>query len=945
MSSNFTKTVSFLCLILISNVGQAQTKQLVGFLTDSRTQHPIEGASIKIKGKPLITESDKNGKFVISWEQQKLPAVLQLIRIGYLKREVTVRSTHTLQIQLEEVPILGQEVVVSASRSPEPMMKSPVSIERINGASLKNAPATSFYDGLINLKGVEMSTQSLTFKSVNTRGFNSDGNFRFNQFVDGMDNMAPGLNFPVGNIIGLSDLDLDYAELLPGASSALYGAGGTNGTLVMNSKDPFNYPGVSFQFKQGITQVGSGSSSTRPFSSADLRIAKSWHNKFGFKIAYSFLEADDWIAANSSNYDRAGHSVTPGDNTTDPNYDGVNVYGDEVSRNMINVAQSVLSFGQSQFIKQYGEATGGLVPSPQQIDAFLSSNQQTAPFFKGLKTPGLIPNQSISRTGYAEEDLVEYKARNFKTSSALYYKFDNGVKAVAQANWGKGTTMYTGSDRYSLRNFSIGQYKLELSSSDFFIRAYTTQERSGDSYVTSILASYINEQAKASTQWFPEYIANYIAAKSNAEITEAQAHNIARAAADKGRLAPGTADFNTTRDQVLGQTISSGKGASFDDRSNLYHYEGMYKFNNLLRDLFELQVGISSRKYQLRSAGTIFDDLNRKLDIDEFGTYLILGKKLLQERLKITFAGRYDKNNNFEGRFSPRVTGVYSVSANHHIRASYQTGFRNPTTQYQYLDLSAGGGSVRLIGGLPEMLNKYQLLNNKPYTSASYGNYLNSLAIGNPDQALLKTVDFNPRGILAETVHAFELGDKMLVGENLFVDGSVYYNTYQNFISEIEVYQLNGDQVTGYSVPVNTAGTVTGYGSAVGFDYIIDQLHITGNFSYNNIAKLPSGYANDYGFNTPKFRCNLGLANPNIWGNFGFSTVYRWQNSFHWSTPFVAGKIPAYGVLDGQINYTFPAFATTVKIGGSNLLNKRYHSAFGNPLVGALYYVSLGYNL
>lgn len=945
MTSNFTRTVSCLCLILISNLVQAQSTRIVGSITDSRTHRPVEGASIRIKGMPVMTESDENGEFIVSLEQEDLPAVLQIIRIGYSKREVPVRSAHTLQIQLEELPILGQEVVVSASRSPEPMMKSPVSIERINGGALKNAPAQSFYDGLINLKGVEMSTQSLTFKSVNTRGFNSDGNFRFNQFVDGMDNMAPGLNFPVGNIIGLSDLDLDYAELLPGASSALYGAGGTNGTLVMNSKDPFKYPGVSFQFKQGITQVGAGSSTTRPFSSADLRIAKSWNNKFGFKVAYSFLEADDWIAGNSSNYNRAGHSAQPGDRTTDPNYDGVNVYGDEVSRNMINVAQSVLSFGENQFIKQYGEATGGLAPSQQQINTFLSSNQQTAPFFKGLNTPGLIPNQSISRTGYVEEELVDYKARNFKTSSALYYKFNNGMKAVAQANWGKGTTMYTGSDRYSLRNFSIGQYKLELSSDDFFIRGYTTQERSGDSYVTSILASYINEQAKASTKWFPEYIANYVGAKSNVGVTDAQAHNIARAAADKGRFVPGTVGFNTTKNQVLGQTISSGKGASFDDKSNLYHYEGMYKFNKLLKELFELQVGVSSRRYQLRSAGTIFDDLNRKLNIDEFGTYMILGKKLLDDRLKMTFAGRYDKNNNFEGRFSPRVTGVFSVSANHHIRASYQTGFRNPTTQYQYLDLSAGGGSVRLIGGLPEMLNKYQLLTNKPYTSGSYSNYLNSLALGKPDQALLKTMDFNPRGILAETVHAFELGDKVLVSTNFFVDGSVYYNAYQNFISEIEVYQMNGDQVTGYSVPVNTAGTVRGFGSAVGFEYILDQFNITGNLSYNDIAKLPSSYTNDYGFNTPKFRFNIGLANPNIWRNIGFSTVFRWQNSFQWSTPFVAGKIPAYGVLDGQLNYTFPAFETTVKVGGSNLLNKRYHSAFGNPLVGALYYVSLGYNL
>ncbi len=41
-----------------------------------------------------------------------------------------------------------------------------------------------------------------------------------------MDNQAPGLNFPVGSVIGLTELDVANVELLPGASSALYGSGG-----------------------------------------------------------------------------------------------------------------------------------------------------------------------------------------------------------------------------------------------------------------------------------------------------------------------------------------------------------------------------------------------------------------------------------------------------------------------------------------------------------------------------------------------------------------------------------------------------------------------------------------------------------------------------------------------------------------------------------------------
>jgi hypothetical protein len=48
-----------------------------------------------------------------------------------------------------------------------------------------------------------MNTSSLSFKSINTRGFATVANTRFMQLVDGMDN-SPLLNFVLGNMIGVS---------------------------------------------------------------------------------------------------------------------------------------------------------------------------------------------------------------------------------------------------------------------------------------------------------------------------------------------------------------------------------------------------------------------------------------------------------------------------------------------------------------------------------------------------------------------------------------------------------------------------------------------------------------------------------------------------------------------------------------------------------------------
>lgn len=500
MSRIFTKIFYVLLFVSAGNMAaRAQNITVSGTVKDKQSKEGLAGVSLTIKGQSGGTASTANGTFSFS-TTAKLPFTLVASYVGYGTVEQQISgSTSGINLELETAVVLGGDVVVSASRTPERILESPVSIERMSAATIREIAAPSFYDALNNMKGVESSMQSLTFKSINTRGFNSNGNTRFNQYIDGMDNQAPGLNFSVGNIVGITELDVDNVELLPGASSALYGAGGISGTLLMTSKDPFKYPGASFQYKTGVNHVNDNNSTVQPFNQLDVRMAKSWNNKFGVKAAFSFLQAKDWFGNNYSNFDRVARTAKPGDRNSDTNYDGINVYGDEVSQNMRNVAQSVLASGQATYIKNYALATGGQLPSPAQIATFLSTNTQTRPFYVGINTPGLIPNQNITRNGYNESDLVDYNTKSLKASGALYYNVSNTVQATFLANWGTGTSVYTGSDRYSLRNFNIGQYKLEVKGEDFFVKAYTTQERSGDSYISSILGSYVNELSKPST--------------------------------------------------------------------------------------------------------------------------------------------------------------------------------------------------------------------------------------------------------------------------------------------------------------------------------------------------------------------------------------------------------------------------------------------------------------
>jgi outer membrane receptor protein involved in Fe transport len=313
--------------------------------------------------------------------------------VGFTTQEVEITGGMSdLSVSLSESSIMGQEVVISASRVEESIMQSPVSVEKMDIIAIREVPQASFYDALNNMKGVEMSTQSLTFKSFNTRGFNANGNVRTVQMIDGMDNQAPGLNFSVGNIVGISELDLESVELLPGASSALYGPNAINGILLMNSKNPFQYQGLSASVRTGIMSEQSRSTASTGFYDFSARYAKAFNNKLAFKVNFSYLTADDWQANDFRDQSLLnGSSIEGGSRINNPGYNGVNVYGDESTQNLFSVAQSLT--------QTINPATG-------------------QPFLPSAILP-LIPQSQVSRTGYAERDLADYNTKSIKFNKKL----------------------------------------------------------------------------------------------------------------------------------------------------------------------------------------------------------------------------------------------------------------------------------------------------------------------------------------------------------------------------------------------------------------------------------------------------------------------------------------------------------------------------------------------
>ncbi|PQJ16397.1 TonB-dependent receptor [Aureicoccus marinus] len=888
-----------------------------GKVVDANNE-PIPGANVVIVGKAEGAVADFDGNFVLQTEETP-PFTVRVTSIGFTDKTVEItQSIQEITVVLEEASTALDEIVISASRTPERVFESPVSVERFGLKEIRNTTAPSFYDGLQNLKGVDINTNSLTFQSVNTRGFATFANVRFMQLTDGMDNTAPGLNFVLGNLVGMSELDVQSVEILPGASSALYGAGAFNGILFMRSKSPFDFQGLSAYVKTGITsQEAAGDNTYYDFG---IRAAHAFSDKFAVKANISYLRGEDWHANQTIDLNN------PGAGRENPNYDGLNVYGDEVA--------TTLNF----------DLLAGL-PS------------------------GTLGAAVVSRTGYDEADLANYNAESLKTDFAVHYRpFGDDLELIYNGRIGRGTTIYQGANRYAVTGFSLQQHKIELKNDNFFIRAYQVSEDSGNAYDTRFAAINVNRRWKGDVAWFTDYATAFIGARlgvgTGVQLSEDQAHAAARGFADQGRLVPGTSQFQ----QVFNDVISDGDlttGAKFIDKTKFRHINGNYNLAHLIDDWADLQIGGSYREYELNSAGTIFTDFDGPIRYNEYGAYAQLQKKFVDDRLKLTASARYDKNEFFDGFVSPRLSLGYTLGEkrNHNIRASVQQGFRNPTTQDLFIGLNAG--AAILVGSAPTNLDRdvrtfdvsaggqaftgsptVQITGRSAYENAFT---LASVSAGAPAAA-------NPGLVQPEEITAYEVGYRAQINRKISVDLSGYFNSYSNFIANVttlvpfygqvgdnslSLLALQNGDFQAYQAYTNSTVDINSYGASLGIDANIGGFDVGGSYTYTKLdydeAANPDLRTN---FNTPEHKFKLSLGKTDLFKNFGFGINYRWSDDFFWEASFADGEVPSFSVLDAQINFQAPKIKSVFKAGGSNLLGEEYFTAVGTGNIGSIYYVS-----
>jgi len=936
------KIYLFIVSLFFCSITFAQTT-ITGSVKDSKNG-PIPGANVKVKGEASASVSDSDGNFTLT-TSKKPPLEVEVSSVGFGMKTANVTSNNQkINVVLVDEETKLDEIVVSASRTPERVIESPVTIERMSLQQIKSTTAATYYDGLENLKEVHFNMSSLSFKSINTRGFATVANTRFMQLVDGMDNSSPALNFVLGNLIGISEIDVANVELLPGASSALYGANAFNGIMFMNSKSPFTNQGISFYFKYG--QTSQKAAGTNDYYDFGIRAAHAFSDKFALKGNFAFLKATEWIAADKTDLteNQSGFVVNP-------NYDGLNLYGDEVTTNLKGVGTSLANLG--------------IIPSA---------------------AVNLLPNYNVSRTGYAEQDLNDNSVKSVKADFSAHFKpWANDFEIIFQHKVGQGNTIYQGANRYSLKNFFMNQTKLEVKGKNFFVRGYMTAEDAGDSYDMRFAAWNVNRAWKDDSTWFGQYAGAFIQATLAGQGAE-NAHNLARVAADTGRFLPGSQQFKDALAVVIANPDLT-EGARFKDKSKIYHSDANYNFKDIIK-FAEFQIGGSYRQYEMNSDGTIFTDYDGPIRYDEYGVYSQVQKKFMDDRLKFTGSVRYDKSQNFDGFYSPRVSFVYSAGAakKHNFRASYQTGFRNPTTQDQYIGLDLG--PFALIGSAPDNLSRFVETRSVSFIGQQAQSTQYPTGVGAPATVSLSGVDAytnsytlasvqafgassNPADLQVadiglvkpERVQALEVGYRSVINNDLSIDINGYYNTYNDFLNQARVITpyygtvgtdssnpnvqatyaaiANGDRRV-YQIYTNSKTEVNSMGFGIGLSKkVYKNFEVGANYTYSDFkfdqAEDPSFIP---AFNTPKHRIKGSIGNDRLFKNFGFNANVRWNNEYLWQSSFADGQVPENIVLDAQINYAMPKLKSVLKLGANNLFGQDYIQVIGAGQIGQQWFAS-----
>ncbi|WP_432708528.1 SusC/RagA family TonB-linked outer membrane protein [Pedobacter sp.] len=250
-------TAVLLLFLLNSTIAFSQQMIVTGKVTDKEDGVPIPGVSVKLKGTTGGTTTNSEGDYTLKAAED---AVFIFSYIGYNQVEIPLNGHKTLNVQLQsnnqrldEVMVIGYGTTTKKDATG--------SIASVSAAQIRDLPVSSVDQKLKGqVPGVQINTTTGTpggGTSIKIRGSGSIGAGDNPLFVvDGypISNTSGQVSNPL-NVINPNDIE-SITILKDASSTAIYGSRGSNGVIVITTKQGVKgTPVVSVSAYTGIQEV------------------------------------------------------------------------------------------------------------------------------------------------------------------------------------------------------------------------------------------------------------------------------------------------------------------------------------------------------------------------------------------------------------------------------------------------------------------------------------------------------------------------------------------------------------------------------------------------------------------------------------------------------------------------------------------------------------------
>ena len=128
--------------------------------------------------------------------------------------------------------------VITASRCPQPLSRTPATVYVVSGEELMTSGAQTLWDALRRVPGVDVINIRSLYGTVSIRGLGKPLNNRTLVLIDGRTLLDGYVDSPHWETAPTLLEEVDRIEVVEGPISALYGANAINGVINIITKKP-----------------------------------------------------------------------------------------------------------------------------------------------------------------------------------------------------------------------------------------------------------------------------------------------------------------------------------------------------------------------------------------------------------------------------------------------------------------------------------------------------------------------------------------------------------------------------------------------------------------------------------------------------------------------------------------------------------------------------------